>query len=51
MTTGSLGQGGSAALGMAMALKKAGQYVYLIMGDGECNEGAGLGNGSVRGSP
>lgn len=39
MTTGSLGQGGSAALGMAMALRKSGQYVYLIMGDGELNEG------------
>lgn len=39
MTTGSLGQGGSAALGMAIGLKESGQYVYLIMGDGECNEG------------
>ena len=39
MTTGSLGQGGSTALGMALALKKEQRYVYLIMGDGECNEG------------
>lgn len=39
MTTGSLGQGASAALGMALALKGNGSYVYLLMGDGECNEG------------
>lgn len=39
MTTGSLGQGGSVALGMALALKGREQRVYLIMGDGECNEG------------
>jgi transketolase len=39
MTTGSLGQGGSAALGMAIGLKGTGQKVFLIMGDGECNEG------------
>lgn len=39
MTTGSLGQGGSAALGMAIATRGNGNYVYLLMGDGECNEG------------
>ena len=39
MTTGSLGQGGSTALGMAMGLQGTGQKVFLIMGDGECNEG------------
>lgn len=39
MTTGSLGQGASLALGMAMALKGRDPYVYLLLGDGECNEG------------
>ena len=42
MTTGSLGQGTSAAAGMAMAMKKNNEtdrYVYCIVGDGECNEG------------
>jgi transketolase len=41
MTTGSLGQGCSTAAGIAMALKKKGSdnYVYLIVGDGELNEG------------
>ena len=39
MTTGSLGQGASTALGMAMALKKTGQNVFLLLGDGECDEG------------
>lgn len=41
MTTGSLGQGASTAAGMALALKNNGSdaYVYLIMGDGESNEG------------
>lgn len=41
-TTGSLGQGVSFAAGMGMALKKLGQddrYVFLIIGDGELNEG------------
>ena len=40
-TTGSLGQGISVACGMAMGakLKKWGSYVYLCLGDGECNEG------------
>ena len=41
MTTGSLGQGASTAAGIALALKKSGkpQYTYLILGDGECQEG------------
>ena len=41
MTTGSLGQGGSQAAGIALALKKDNKpnYVYTLFGDGECNEG------------
>lgn len=41
MTTGSLGQGTSAAAGIATALRKKGSdaHVYLIVGDGELNEG------------
>ncbi len=41
MTTGSLGQGTSLALGMAMgdALKGRDSRVFLITGDGEINEG------------
>ena len=41
MTTGSLGQGTSAAAGIATGLKmkKSGRYVYLIVGDGELDEG------------
>lgn len=39
MTTGSLGQGASAAAGIAETLKATGQQVYLILGDGECQEG------------
>jgi transketolase len=41
MTSGSLGQGLSAAIGMAIALKldKKDNYVYCIMGDGEIQEG------------
>lgn len=41
MSTGSLGQGFSAALGMAMAAKLAGlpSTVYAVMGDGEIQEG------------
>lgn len=41
MTTGSLGQGTSLAVGLAMgdALKKRGNRVFLISGDGELNEG------------
>ena len=41
MTTGSLGQGLSVAVGMALASKmnKAGCKVYCVMGDGEIEEG------------
>ena len=41
MTTGSLGQGISAAIGIALAnrLNKIDKRVYLIIGDGESNEG------------
>jgi len=40
-TTGSLGQGTSQAAGIATGLKKLNKdsYVYLIVGDGELNEG------------
>lgn len=40
-TTGSLGQGTSVAAGLGYALRQEGsdQYVYLIVGDGELNEG------------
>ena len=41
MTTGSLGQGISAACGAALGKRLDGKdsYTYLILGDGECNEG------------
>lgn len=41
MTTGSLGQGISAAIGIALGcrLNKSDSITYLIIGDGECNEG------------
>ena len=41
MTTGSLGQGSSLAAGLALGKKLMGKQgnVYLILGDGECNEG------------
>lgn len=41
MTTGSLGQGASTAAGVAAGMKmdKKDNYVYLIMGDGEIDEG------------
>ena len=41
MTTGSLGQGASLAVGSALACKLQGRKnrVFLIIGDGECNEG------------
>jgi transketolase len=41
MTTGSLGQGISTAAGLAYGcrLNKSSSYTYLILGDGECNEG------------
>ena len=41
-STGSLGHGLSAGAGMAYALKKDGksQRVYVVLGDGECDEGS-----------
>ena len=41
MTTGSLGQGMSTAIGIALGnrLGKKDNYAYLILGDGECDEG------------
>jgi len=41
MSTGSLGQGLSAANGMALAarLDKRPSHIYCLMGDGECHEG------------
>ena len=41
MTTGSLGQGASSAAGIALAhkLNGVGNKVFLILGDGECQEG------------
>jgi transketolase len=41
MTTGSLGQGMSTAIGIALGsrLGKRDSYTYLILGDGECDEG------------
>ena len=41
MTTGSLGQGISTAIGVALGrrMDKSDNYTYLILGDGECNEG------------
>lgn len=41
MTTGSLGQGTSAAVGMALAQKmdRKDSRTYLFVGDGECDEG------------
>lgn len=41
MTTGSLGQGFSCAVGIAIGskLKKDGAYIYTIIGDGESQEG------------
>lgn len=41
MSTGSLGQGISAAVGMALAAKHWGDgyRVYTLLGDGECEEG------------
>ena len=41
MTTGALGQGISAAIGMALGcrMNKSDSLTYLIVGDGECNEG------------
>ncbi len=41
MTTGSLGQGISAAIGVALGyrIKKTNNWIYLILGDGESQEG------------
>ncbi len=41
MTTGSLGQGISLACGLALGnrIQGRGSYTYLVLGDGECNEG------------
>lgn len=41
MTTGSLGQGTSSATGIALGLrmKQSSRHVYVIVGDGELNEG------------
>lgn len=41
MTTGSLGQGMSTAIGVALGnrLDRRKSYTYLILGDGECDEG------------
>lgn len=41
MNTGSLGQGASLAMGLALAAKhsKADYKVYAVLGDGECQEG------------
>jgi transketolase len=38
-STGSLGQGLSIGLGIALALKNTGQHTWVILGDGECQEG------------
>ena len=38
-STGSLGQGLSVGLGMAEALRAARRRVWVILGDGECQEG------------
>lgn len=38
-STGSLGQGLSAALGMALMLREGGRRVWAVLGDGECQEG------------
>ena len=38
-STGSLGHGLSVAAGMAVALRGSGQRMYVVIGDGECNEG------------
>ena len=41
MTTGSLGQGMSTAIGIALGtrLNNSEAFTYLVLGDGECNEG------------
>jgi transketolase len=39
-STGSLGQGVATGLGMALALQRQGGHVWVVLGDGECQEGA-----------
>jgi transketolase len=39
-STGALGHGLSIGVGMAYALKDQGSKVYVLIGDGECNEGS-----------
>lgn len=38
-STGSLGQGLSVGLGMALALQNTDQHTWVVLGDGECQEG------------
>lgn len=40
VSTGSLGHGLSIGVGMALALKNTRSKVYVLIGDGECNEGS-----------
>lgn len=40
VSTGSLGHGLSISAGMALALRGGKQRVYVLLGDGECNEGS-----------
>ena len=49
-STGSLGQGASIAVGMALGAKHTGNpcHVYAMLGDGELPGGPGVGSGHVR---
>lgn len=38
-STGSLGQGLAIGLGMALVLRTPGRHVWVVLGDGECQEG------------
>jgi transketolase len=38
-STGSLGQGVAVGIGMALALQPTGAHVWVVVGDGECQEG------------